>query len=218
MSWTRAWLVPVMFLVAEATTDFVSGLAHWACDTWGHLDTPVVGPTFIRSFREHHVDPTAMCNHDFIETNSDPSLFSVALNCYLLFVHGFDGSSLFDMSLFIFAFFGGVYASLTNEFHKWSHMTNTPAWIAFLQRWWLVLPKRHHGVHHKPPFDKFYCITTGHVNVFLDGIGFWKRLEAVVTHLTGAQPREDDKRWTQQLYGTAANPTTGTPSNATPAL
>jgi hypothetical protein len=79
-----------------------------------------------------------------------------------------------------------------------------------------VLPKKHHAVHHKPPFDKYqkkksffffidnfryYCITTGHLNSLLDGIGFWRRFEAVVTFVFGMKPREDDKRWTQQLYG-----------------
>ncbi len=212
MTWARSWLLPVMFVVAELTTDLVSGLSHWMCDTWGRLDTPVVGPTFIRSFREHHVDPTAMCNHDFIETNADASLFSVLLNSYLLALHGFDGSSMFDMSLYGFALFGGVYAAFTNEFHKWSHLSVTPGWISLLQNWWVVLPKRHHGVHHKPPFDKYYCITTGHLNSFLDGINFWKRLESVITAVTGALPREDDKRWTQQLYGATPSPAPPTQS------
>ena len=126
----------------------------FVCNVRGRLDTPIVGPTFIRSFREHHVDPTAMCNHDFIETNADASLFSVALNAYLLGLHGFDPLSLFDQALYSFALFGGVYAAFTNEFHKWSHLSSAPAWIDTLQRWWIVLPKRHHAVHHKPPFDK----------------------------------------------------------------
>lgn len=45
------WLIVLMFVVGQVVTDFVSGMVHWSCDTWGKLDTPLVGPTFIRSFR-----------------------------------------------------------------------------------------------------------------------------------------------------------------------
>ena len=36
--------------------DFVSGLAHWAGDTWGNEYWPILGKSFIRPFREHHTD------------------------------------------------------------------------------------------------------------------------------------------------------------------
>jgi len=195
------WLVLAMFVLGQVVTDFVSGVVHWSCDTWGQLDTPVFGPTFIRSFREHHVDPTAMCSHDFIETNSDPSIPSVVLNLYVVLWRPFDPSSRFDVALHFFCFFGGIFAAFTNEFHKWSHMHNAPWWVSALQSTWVVLPKRHHAVHHKPPFDKYYCITTGHLNWFLDTMGFWRGAEFVLSALTGAVPRQDDKLWTGQIYG-----------------
>ena len=202
---TQLWMVPLAFFVAEITTDFVSGVAHWMCDTWGRLDTPIVGPTFIRSFREHHIDPSAICNHDFIETNADPSIFSVVLNLYLVFVRPWDPSaSSAEIFLYFFAIFGGFFAAFTNEFHKWSHMPKAPKWIQILQDFWIVLPRRHHAVHHRPPFDKYYCITTGHLNGFLDGIGFWRRVESVIQTVSGSVPRQDDKLWTVQIYGDAA--------------
>jgi ubiquitin-conjugating enzyme E2 variant len=147
------------------------------------------------------VDPTAMCNHDFIETNADASLFSVVLNTYLLTLHPLNPASQFDLCLYLFAFFGGFFAAFTNEFHKWSHQNKLPWWVSLLQTCWVVLPKRHHAVHHKPPFDKYYCITTGHLNYFLDGIGFWRTAEKVITTVTGVNAREDDKLWTGQIYG-----------------
>jgi hypothetical protein len=51
------------------SADLLTGVIHWACDTWGDEETPLLGPGLIYSFREHHRDPLAMLDHDWVEVN-----------------------------------------------------------------------------------------------------------------------------------------------------
>lgn len=45
------WIIISSGFLSLLVADFFSGLIHWAADTWGNLKTPLVGQTFIRSFR-----------------------------------------------------------------------------------------------------------------------------------------------------------------------
>lgn len=189
------WVSLCACVLSMCIADFFSGIAHWGADTWGSLDTPFLGESIIRSFREHHLTPTAMCHHDIFETNGDncmmtlPFMLMAALmnvkqdSLYSLFVHNF---------LVLLC----VWVSLTNQIHKWSHTYKLPVYVTFLQEYGIILSKKDHAVHHRNPFDKYYCITNGWLNPLLASIDFWKRLEGVITFVTGVIPREDDMLWT----------------------
>mmetsp|Transcript_28272 Transcript_28272/g.39924 ORF Transcript_28272/g.39924 Transcript_28272/m.39924 type:complete len:271 (+) Transcript_28272:111-923(+) len=197
--------IPVLLIscvLAMAVADLFSGLVHWAADTWGTLDAPFVGKTFIRSFREHHVDPFQITRHDVIETNGDNCLPTVPILGFLSFVNIRD-SSYSDLFAVNFLFWLAFWVALTNQIHKWSHMHKPPAFVTILQDWHIILSKKDHQLHHHTPFDKYYCITNGWLNPFLASIGFWKRMEDTITWLTGLQPREDDAHWTVQSSGNA---------------
>jgi len=189
-------------LVGILFADFASGVAHWGADTWGHLSTPFIGPTFIRSFREHHVSPTTMCNHDIIETNADncmlilPTLYLMATKDLMLNSPDAVNPSSGDMFWTSMWIMTAVGVALTNQIHKWAHSAHLPQYVQTLQKYHIILPKKVHSVHHKPAFDGYYCITTGWLNPVLDGCGFWKKIENVVHKVTGAIPREDDYQWT----------------------
>jgi hypothetical protein len=65
----------------------------------------------------------------------------------------------------------------TNQFHKWAHQENPPAYARPLQRLRIVLEPRHHELHHTAPFESHYCITNGWLNPLLNKIKFFRRLE-----------------------------------------
>lgn len=194
------WM-PVFVVLGMILADFVSGIAHWGLDSWGTPKTPVFGP-FIRSFREHHVDQVAMCKHDFVETNADttlPLLPPAALQW--VFIHVVPNTvtsyevNLHDKNVgthvFILTFF--VLVTITNEIHKWSHQPKQAPIVRALMDYHLLLSPVAHRRHHKNPFDKSYCITTGWLNPLLDFTRFWRILEFIITASTGAVPRENDQ-------------------------
>jgi len=194
----NSWILFTSCALSMTVADLVSGLVHWGADTWGTLQTPFVGTTFIRSFREHHVDPFRITCHDFIEANGDNCLTVLIPLFALSFIKipAANTGVLFIVSFLVFAIF---WISLTNQLHKFAHMIKPPSAIALLQDWRVILSRRNHQIHHHNPFDRYYCITTGWLNPVLGSIAFWKRMEILLTATTGAIPRQDDARWTLQL-------------------
>jgi ubiquitin-conjugating enzyme E2 variant len=66
---------------------------------------------------------------------------------------------------------------MTNQIHKWAHLAHVgrpvPSIVRALQRSRVILSPEHHQIHHTPPYDTHYCITSGITNAPLARIGFW---------------------------------------------
>lgn len=187
------WWVPLAALIGILFADFTSGFAHWLFDTWGAVDTPVVGALAIRTFRHHHVDQKAITRHDFVETNGHNFGLStvvsvVGIVCLLRPAT----VSLSDVFLAMCAVFGALFIAFTSQIHKWAHQNRAPAPIHFLQRARIILSPRHHSMHHAAPYNRNYCITVGWMNGPLRAIRFFETLERAITAVTGAIPRADD--------------------------
>lgn len=172
-------VLPVVALVAYVSADLVSGLVHWAADTYGTRQTPFFGPKFIAPFREHHVDPLAITRHDFVEANGD--------NCMCALVAMMPAYLLLPMRGEPWALAAGTYVLLlslavllTSLAHGWAHAGgDAPRLVKWCQKIGLLLSPEHHATHHQRPHKTHYCITNGWLNPLLDRTRFFRRLERV---------------------------------------
>jgi ubiquitin-conjugating enzyme E2 variant len=193
------WWVPLAFGAGMATADFASGLVHWAADTWGRDDLPVVGRRLLVPFRIHHINPDEFLERPFVETNGDVAFLGVPTIGGLL---GVPLDTAWGAALSIFGVgFCGV-GMLTNQIHQWAHMPLPPRSVRALQDCRLILRRADHARHHRRPYDGCYCITTGWCNGPLERLGFFRQLERGVTRATGLVPRQDDGRY-EARYGVA---------------
>jgi ubiquitin-conjugating enzyme E2 variant len=188
----NAGLVAIAFFTSMVTADLISGLVHWLADTWGTVEFPLLGPTLIKNFREHHADPKALTRKGLIETNGDNCMVLLPAQVGALFIP-LDGSPGWTF-FFVFVLSFNFWIMLTNQIHKWAHMEpEQVSWpVRALQRVRIFLPKSEHDVHHTVPFESHYCITNGWLNVPLAKIGFYRGIEKLVWRVTGEIPREND--------------------------
>lgn len=180
------WLVLAALAAAWLASDFVSGLVHWAADNWGTPEWPIVGASLIRPFRHHHVDPHAMCEHDFIELNGNNCIVSLPVLAMALY-NPFESTSAWLLySTFIAGMCLWVFG--TNQFHAWAHEDEVSPIVGALQRSGVILDPKHHAIHHAAPHDRHYCITSGWMNHVLEGVGFFAGLEKLITGISGVRP------------------------------
>jgi plasmanylethanolamine desaturase len=188
------WAAGLAVVVALPAADFLSGLIHWAGDTWGRATTRWVGPRFLVPFRYHHKHPRAMLDSPFVTTNGDSALAGcvILLAAFLIPLTGAGPVAVFVAAV-------GAWGLPTSQIHKWAHHPSPPRAVRWLQRAGLILRPDHHRRHHRPPHSGHYCITTGWCNPLLERLRFWRGLEWVVRRLTGWTPRvEHEERQTAE--------------------
>ncbi len=158
--------------------DLLSGLVHWAGDTLGSERTPVLGPSFIAPFREHHEDPQAMVAHGTVELVGSTALLALPTLVPVTHLFEFDGPvGLALGGVILFTLLGVV---VTNLVHRWAHMEAPPAPVRALQRLGVILTPARHARHHKAPFDGWFCISSGLIDPLLMRVGLWRRLERLL--------------------------------------
>jgi hypothetical protein len=176
-------LAALALIVAYAAADWVSGLAHWFCDTFFDEDTSAIGPALIQPFREHHRDPLAMTRHGFLELNGNNCLGLVVPLAVTVWSGPTEPASLAAsfLAYFVLFFFLGV--AVTNRLHGWAHATTAPPLVRWMQKRGFILSPARHAAHHRAPYAQAYCVTHGWMNGPLDRLKFFERAATILTRL-----------------------------------
>ena len=197
-------LAVVAILVGTFVSDLISGLLHWAFDTWFNEGiAPLQRMVFL--VREHHLWPERIFNYSFRHEAGMLSWFGLlgAAPFYAgaMLPSGSPGSIRYALAV------AGVTISLQVvfmlEFHKVGHRRHRNPLVRALQRVHLLLPTDEHLRHHAGEHDENYCLITGIADKTLGRLGLFRGLERLVTAVFGAVPREDDHEWARR-YGAPA--------------
>ena len=160
--------------------DFVSGVVHWAEDSYGTPATPVIGRWVVVPNLLHHRDACAFVAKSWIASSWDLA----AVGAAILAAAGLAGVLTWHVILFV------LLGANANQIHKWNHMrgARVPLAIRLLQRVHLLQSPRHHAQHHRGMKNSHYCVITEALNPVLDGLGWWRMLERVLEPVLG-RPR-----------------------------
>jgi hypothetical protein len=148
--------------------DFITGVLHWAEDTWtapGH--SKLLDEYIVRDNIGHHRQPGGIRAGSYWETNKVCITLAFSVTCLLVVcgVHAWQ------------AYLIVLLASQSNQVHKWGHCANPPRPVRWLQRTGFLQSTAHHAAHHKRPYATRFCTMTNYLNPMLDAIRFWRGLE-----------------------------------------
>ena len=78
---------------------------------------------------------------------------------------------------------------MSQELHKWSHMTKAEVlgWVNVLQDLGISIGRVPHAQHHLAPYDGNYCIVSGLCNDALDKSGVFRWMEHRVYEMNGVE-------------------------------
>eukprot|EP00566_Odontella_aurita_P020611 CAMPEP_0113535240 /NCGR_PEP_ID=MMETSP0015_2-20120614/5594_1 /TAXON_ID=2838 /ORGANISM="Odontella" /LENGTH=356 /DNA_ID=CAMNT_0000434469 /DNA_START=382 /DNA_END=1453 /DNA_ORIENTATION=- /assembly_acc=CAM_ASM_000160 len=142
-----------------AIADLGSGILHWSVDNYGNGRTPIMGG-IIAAFQGHHSAQWTITYREFCNNVYKLCIpFGIPTMAAISLLAGSEHPSV---TLF-FAVFCAM-EILSQEFHKWAHMSKgeVPSYVNWLQDVGLTISRKAHANHHKVPYDGNYCIVSAY--------------------------------------------------------
>ena len=168
-----------IFFLCLWIADFLTGLAHWAEDTYCRSGYPIIGALICEPNLMHHKDPNLLVRTSSFVGRNYVQWLVCGVIYVILWALGFGFFPIF-LTLFL--------ASFGNEVHYWNHTTKLGWFPTFIKMTGLVQSQKQHSLHHKPPHTSYYCALTSFVNPVLELVKFWRCLEWLLEKGLGIAP------------------------------
>ena len=181
----------IEIIVGYLLADLIMGIYHWIKDTYFDPFTPIIGKSLIWGSRLHHIRPRHVLDFSNLELFISSAKWTSTWIIPLIY---FTGLSAFVISLFIMI-------SINDIIHKYAHMFDNerPEWATFLQRIYIFQSHEEHHQHHIHPHEINYCPITPYLNLILEKINFWKRLEMIIEKIFDIKPRVKEHDFVEDI-------------------
>ena len=200
LNWQKAAPSPIIgfaiVLAGYFLADVISGLIHWATDTWFFEEK--VGRA-MSILREHHSHPHHVLDYGFLEHASLGSAPAALILGPMVIVIAQCTLSVLNFACMLLCAELAVCLLFLSSFHNLGHRYSKYKVIRFAQRHQLLMSPRHHAVHHRTMIER-YCAINGWANYVFDQYLIWRRLERIIHRHTGEVPIKDDDDWQKRFH------------------